>query len=117
YFVPVERKSPAAASSRAAVLEVKPKPPLVLTKKPPTLRERAQTITTAHRHMPMLSIVLAVSLVLVAGIGIANCKPIKLSHELKGHAAWLSCASYSQDGRLVLTAGGDNTARVWVART
>jgi WD40 repeat protein len=36
--------------------------------------------------------------------------------QLKGHRGTVHAPSFSRDGRLMLTAGGDNTARIWDAR-
>ncbi len=37
--------------------------------------------------------------------------------ELKGHGAIVSSATYSPDGKCIVTASYDNTARVWEAET
>jgi WD40 repeat protein len=36
---------------------------------------------------------------------------------LKGHRAWLFTAAFSPDGRRIVTAGGDGTAKIWEAAT
>ena len=37
--------------------------------------------------------------------------------ELSGHQDWVGHAAFSPDGKLVVTASGDNTARLWEVAT
>ncbi|MBE9033475.1 hypothetical protein IQ266_27470, partial [filamentous cyanobacterium LEGE 11480] len=40
----------------------------------------------------------------------------QMLQELKGHQGWVNNAVFSQDGRRILTASSDNTARLWDVR-
>src|ERR1022692_423535 len=46
-----------------------------------------------------------------------NWQPWALEHTLRGHGNIVYTAVFSPDGRRIVTASNDNTARVWDAQT
>ena len=51
------------------------------------------------------------------GARIWDAESGKLALRLEGHQAYLTSATFSPDGRLVLTTSDDRTARIWDAAT
>ena len=72
------------------------------------------------RWRPRFSLLSLVLFVLLTGSAYGlwwRWKPWVLEHVLAGHSDAVVCASFSPDGRRIVTASYDKTARTWDAET